>query len=55
MDNVFVWNCLEITVIKVLLIDDNDSTKHVAKEKDHDKALQWQTFVSNFLFMLNTH
>ena len=38
MDNVFVWNCLEITVIKVKLIDDNDNTKHISEERDHNKV-----------------
>lgn len=32
MDNVFVRNCLLITVIVLALIDGNDSTKHVALE-----------------------
>ena len=38
MDNVFVWNCWEITVIRVGVIDDNDNTKHVAEERDYNKA-----------------
>ena len=39
MENVFVWKCLEITAIKVGLIDDNDNTKHIAAQeiRDHNK------------------
>ena len=38
MDNVFVRNCLvNDCVIKLALIDGNDSTKHVALENYHNQ------------------
>ena len=43
-----------MTVIKVTLIDDNDGTKHVAKENYHINQAMTK-LVYNFLLEFNTH